>query len=425
MNELALGSTWREEIITDSVDLRQRRTQISYPRSRPCRRRFRVPRTTGVAGKRTIRLDQTVRRHRSDLLRAIAGNVRGIRSARFVTIGGRPVQERPIASARKAVHLSASYDNRPGKAPCPPAAPCRQRRPGRILERVAGRKWTDHQEHQDQVLRPVSDRLIAAAQPKPGERVIDVGCGCGATTIDFAARVSPGRRGAGARRLRADAGARPRAGAERPADRVRTRRRHRLRFEPRPPTSSCRGSASCSSPIPRSPSPICAGHKAWRAARLRLLARGKAEPVLHPAAARSGKARPAPARDGSRGARARSPSPARRGCGGSSARPASPTSFSTPHDLELDIAVGRGLDTAVKAAMTIGPTSRMLDGQSEAVRAAWPPTSVRRSPRMRAATACRSARRSGSSRRPIRADACRLGCEAGPQPPPCPPGKRA
>ena len=57
---------------------------------------------------------------------------------------------------------------------------------------VAGQKWTDHQQHQDQVLSPVSDRLIAAARPKPGERVIDVGCGCGATTIDFAARVSPG-----------------------------------------------------------------------------------------------------------------------------------------------------------------------------------------------------------------------------------------
>ena len=42
----------------------------------------------------------------------------------------------------------------------------------------------------------------------------------------------------------------------------------------------------------------------------------------------------------------------------------------TPHDLELDIAVGRGLETAVRAATTIGPTSRMLDGQSEAVRAA-------------------------------------------------------
>ena len=41
------------------------------------------------------------------------------------------------------------------------------------------------------MLRPVSDRLIAAAKPKPGERVIDVGCGCGATTIDFAERVGP------------------------------------------------------------------------------------------------------------------------------------------------------------------------------------------------------------------------------------------
>jgi SAM-dependent methyltransferase len=56
----------------------------------------------------------------------------------------------------------------------------------------AGQRWTDHQEHQDQVLGPVSDRLIAVAAPKPGDRVIDVGCGCGATTIDFAARVGPG-----------------------------------------------------------------------------------------------------------------------------------------------------------------------------------------------------------------------------------------
>ena len=42
----------------------------------------------------------------------------------------------------------------------------------------------------------------------------------------------------------------------------------------------------------------------------------------------------------------------------------------TPHDLELDIAIGRGLETAVRAATTIGPTSRILDGQSETVRAA-------------------------------------------------------
>ena len=57
---------------------------------------------------------------------------------------------------------------------------------------VAGRRWTDRQEEQDLVLRPVSDRLIAAADAKPGQRIIDIGCGCGDTTIDFAARVMPG-----------------------------------------------------------------------------------------------------------------------------------------------------------------------------------------------------------------------------------------
>jgi len=61
----------------------------------------------------------------------------------------------------------------------------------------AGQRWTDHQEHQDQVLRPVSERLMAVAAPKPGDRVIDIGCGCGATTIDFAVRVSPGGEGLG------------------------------------------------------------------------------------------------------------------------------------------------------------------------------------------------------------------------------------
>src|SRR5271170_683877 len=56
--------------------------------------------------------------------------------------------------------------------------------------RTAGQRWTDRQEEQDLVLRPVSDRLISVADAKPGQRVIDVGCGD--TTIDFAARVNPG-----------------------------------------------------------------------------------------------------------------------------------------------------------------------------------------------------------------------------------------
>src|SRR5208282_1844228 len=42
----------------------------------------------------------------------------------------------------------------------------------------------------------------------------------------------------------------------------------------------------------------------------------------------------------------------------------------TPQDLDLDTAIGRGLDAAVAGALSIGPTSRILDGQPEAVRAA-------------------------------------------------------
>jgi SAM-dependent methyltransferase len=41
-----------------------------------------------------------------------------------------------------------------------------------------------------------------------------------------------------------------------------------------------------------------------------------------------------------------------------------------PHEFDLDIALGRGLDTAVVIALASGLTSRILDGQSEAVRAA-------------------------------------------------------
>ena len=42
----------------------------------------------------------------------------------------------------------------------------------------------------------------------------------------------------------------------------------------------------------------------------------------------------------------------------------------TPHDFELDIAHGRGLEAAIASALTLGPTSRMLADQPEEVRAA-------------------------------------------------------
>jgi ubiquinone/menaquinone biosynthesis C-methylase UbiE len=54
-----------------------------------------------------------------------------------------------------------------------------------------GQHWADRQQMQDSVLAPVSDILIACAGPRPGERVVDVGCGCGGTSVAFAAKVAP------------------------------------------------------------------------------------------------------------------------------------------------------------------------------------------------------------------------------------------
>lgn len=57
-----------------------------------------------------------------------------------------------------------------------------------------GQRWADRQAAQDILLKPVLDVLIDRAQVKPGERIIDVGCGSGATSIAFAQRVGPSGR---------------------------------------------------------------------------------------------------------------------------------------------------------------------------------------------------------------------------------------
>src|SRR3981081_3008967 len=54
-----------------------------------------------------------------------------------------------------------------------------------------GQHWTDRQQTQDILLAPVCDILIGRAKAKAGERIVDVGCGCGATTIAFAQKVGP------------------------------------------------------------------------------------------------------------------------------------------------------------------------------------------------------------------------------------------
>jgi SAM-dependent methyltransferase len=54
-----------------------------------------------------------------------------------------------------------------------------------------GQRWADRQQSQDILLAPVADAMIERARTKAGERIVDVGCGSGATTIALAQKVGP------------------------------------------------------------------------------------------------------------------------------------------------------------------------------------------------------------------------------------------
>jgi SAM-dependent methyltransferase len=57
-----------------------------------------------------------------------------------------------------------------------------------------GDTWVARQEHTDITLTPVTAALLAFAAPRAGERVADIGCGCGAPTLEFARAVGPSGR---------------------------------------------------------------------------------------------------------------------------------------------------------------------------------------------------------------------------------------
>ena len=57
-----------------------------------------------------------------------------------------------------------------------------------------GRTWVKFQAGLDHQLAPIGRRALDALEPAPGERILDVGCGAGATTLEIAAAV--GRSGA-------------------------------------------------------------------------------------------------------------------------------------------------------------------------------------------------------------------------------------
>jgi ubiquinone/menaquinone biosynthesis C-methylase UbiE len=54
-----------------------------------------------------------------------------------------------------------------------------------------GQRWLDRQQTHDALLAPIADVLLDRAAPRAGESVLDIGCGCGATSIALARCVGP------------------------------------------------------------------------------------------------------------------------------------------------------------------------------------------------------------------------------------------
>ena len=56
---------------------------------------------------------------------------------------------------------------------------------------AGGRRWVERQQSQDIVLGPILQATLERAQLRQGERVVDIGCGTGASSIALAERAGP------------------------------------------------------------------------------------------------------------------------------------------------------------------------------------------------------------------------------------------
>ena len=62
---------------------------------------------------------------------------------------------------------------------------------------IDGEYWRTNQDRMDRTLAPVNEPLLEFAAPRPGSTVIDIGCGCGTTTLELARSVGPAGRAIG------------------------------------------------------------------------------------------------------------------------------------------------------------------------------------------------------------------------------------
>src|SRR4051794_13229220 len=56
---------------------------------------------------------------------------------------------------------------------------------------VVGERWVEMQDDTERAVGPFGRAALALAAPRPDERVIDVGCGCGTTSLELAHAVGP------------------------------------------------------------------------------------------------------------------------------------------------------------------------------------------------------------------------------------------
>jgi ubiquinone/menaquinone biosynthesis C-methylase UbiE len=233
-----------------------------------------------------------------------------------------------------------------------------------------GAVWTQRQDTQDRVLAPVTAAVLTAAHVSAGERVVDIGCGCGDTTIALAGQVGPAGHVLGldvSDQMLARARERAPQGA--PLDFVRADAtvypfqpahtdllfsRFGVMFFADPAASFANMRTGLKS----------GGRLAfacWREPKLNPWAMMPLQAVYKhaPRLPEMGPEDPGPfafARED----RVR--------------RILNAAGFSAiemqPHDFAFDVAVGRGLDAAVQSALDIGPAMRALKDQPEAIRSA-------------------------------------------------------
>jgi SAM-dependent methyltransferase len=233
-----------------------------------------------------------------------------------------------------------------------------------------GQRWADRQQAQDILLKPIADTLIDRAKPKAGERIIDVGCGSGATSIAFAQQVGSSGHVFGID-ISGPMLARARASAPRelpvdfaladatiypfdPASFDLLASRFGVMFfaEPSRSFANMRKALRPSGRL---------AFACWREPRENPFFMAPLQAVYKhvPKLPQQGPEDPGPFSFASEARVHRILGEA--GFTGIAME---------PHNLALDVAIGRGLEAAVQGALEIGPASRALEGQPADVRAA-------------------------------------------------------